>query len=71
MMTQYWLGNFAIFQGILPSIAEKPYIFVIYEGGVSEPLLPPPLDPRVDYGIFWWVSLDLSATRLEDSLCYK
>ena len=41
-----WLGSFVIFQGIRASIAEKPYIFVIFQGwGVPDPL--PPLDPRM------------------------
>ena len=28
-----WLGSFLIFQGIRTSIAKKPYIFVIFQGG--------------------------------------
>ena len=28
-----WLGIFLIFQGIGTSIAKKPYIFVIFQGG--------------------------------------
>ena len=28
-----WLGSFVIFQGIWISIAKKPYIFVIVQGG--------------------------------------
>ena len=43
MMT---LGSFVIFQGIRTSIPEKPYIFVICQGG-PDPLPPPPLDPRM------------------------
>ena len=35
-----------IFQGIRTSIAKKPYIFVIFEGGGPEPLSPT-LDPRM------------------------
>ena len=41
-----WLGSFVIFQGIRSSIANKPYIFVIFQrggGGVRTPF--PPLDP--------------------------
>ena len=35
------------FQGIRTSIAKKPYIFVIFQGGwLSEPPCPP-LDPRM------------------------
>ena len=29
-----------IFQGIRTSIAKKPYIFVIFQGGVEPPVLP-------------------------------
>ena len=39
-----WLGSFVIFQGIRTSIAKKPYIFVIFQGGpdpLSSPLDPP------------------------------
>ena len=28
-----WLGSFVIFQGTRTSIAKKPYIFVIFQGG--------------------------------------
>ena len=35
-----WLGNFVIFQGIWTSIAKKPYIFVMFQGGL-DPLFPP------------------------------
>ena len=28
-----WLGSFVIFQGIRTSIAKKPFIFVIFQGG--------------------------------------
>ena len=45
-----WLGSFMIIQGILTSIAKKPYIFVIFQAGgeVPDPLPPlPPLDPRM------------------------
>ena len=35
------VGSFEIFQGIQTSIAKKPYIFVIFQGG-SEPPVPPP-----------------------------
>ena len=28
-----WLGSFVIFQGFRISIARKPYIFVIFQGG--------------------------------------
>ena len=37
-----WLGSFVIFQGIGTSIAKKPYIIVIFQGGWgSDPLSPP------------------------------
>ena len=36
-----------IFQGILTSIAQEPYIFVIFQGGGSGPVPPPPLDPHM------------------------
>ena len=36
-----WLGGFVIFQGIPNSIAKKPYIFVIFQGGeVLDPYPP-------------------------------
>ena len=31
--TEFWLNSFVIFQGIRTSIAKKPYIFVIFQGG--------------------------------------
>ena len=37
-----WFGSHLIFQGIGTSIARKPYIFVIFQGG-SGPPVPPPL----------------------------
>ena len=40
------IGSFVIFQGIRTSIAKKPYIFVIFQGG-SGPPVPPPLDPHL------------------------
>ena len=42
-----WLCSFVTFQGagILTSIAKKPNMFVILQGGL-DPL--PPLDPRMD-----------------------
>ena len=40
-----WLGSFAVLQGIRASIAKKPYIFVIFQGGSVPPV--PPLDPRM------------------------
>ena len=39
-------GSFVIFKGIQTSIAKKPYIFAIFQGGVQPPV-PPPLDPRM------------------------
>ena len=38
-----WLGSFVTFQGIRTSIAKKPYIFQIFQGGPDP--LSPPLDP--------------------------
>ena len=40
-----WLGSFVIFQGIRTSIAKKPYIFVIFQGGGGQDGLSHPLDP--------------------------
>ena len=37
-----WLGSFVVLQGIRTSIGKKPYIFVIFQGGVRTPC-PPPL----------------------------
>ena len=42
------LGSFVIFQGIRTSIANKPYIFVIFRGS-PDPLSPPPLDPPMHW----------------------
>ena len=39
---EFWLGSFVIFQGIRISIAKKPFIFVISQGGVRTPCPPPP-----------------------------
>ena len=40
------LGSCVILQGIRTSIVQKPYIFVIFQGG-SGPPVPPPLDPHM------------------------
>ena len=37
-----WLGSFVIFKGIRTSIAKRPYIFVIFQGGGGGP---DPLSP--------------------------
>ena len=37
-----WFGSFVILQGILTSIAKKPYIFVIFHGGLDLLSPPPP-----------------------------
>ena len=37
-----WLGSLVIFQGIQTSIARKPYIFVVFQGGSGPPV--PPLE---------------------------
>ena len=47
-INECWLGSFVIFQGIRTSIAKKPYIFVIFQGGL-DPYSP--LDPRMGYFI--------------------
>ena len=39
-----------IFQGIWTSIAKKPYIFVIFQGGGPTPLSPP-LDPPMKVAV--------------------
>ena len=63
-----WLGSFVIFQGIQTSIAKKPYIFVIFQGGGggggSGPLVPPSGPPHAisvfckhDNGIFLHIRL--------------
>ena len=33
-----WIGSFVIFKGTRTSIAKKPYIFVIYQGGYGPPV---------------------------------
>ena len=40
-----WLDSFVIFQGIWTRIVDKPYIFVIFQGGPDP--RPPPLDPHM------------------------
>ena len=35
-----WFGSFVIFQGIRTNIAKKPYIFVIFQGGGTDPCPP-------------------------------
>ena len=40
-------GSFVVFQWIQTSIAKKPYIFVIFQGGVRTPFPLLPLDPRM------------------------
>ena len=53
MMAQHcWLISFLIFQGILISIAKKPYISYDFSGGggsgaPAPPPPPPPLDHRI------------------------
>ena len=55
MMAQHcWLSSFLIFQGILISIAKKPYISYDFSGGgggggggSEAPAPPPPLDHRI------------------------
>ena len=47
-MVQHWILYFVIFQGTWTIIANKPYIFVIFRGGL-DPLLPP-LDPLMRFG---------------------
>ena len=44
------LVAFVIFQGIRTSIAKKPYIFVIFQGGPD--LLPPPPPSGSAHGMF-------------------
>ena len=43
-----WLSIFVIFQGILTSIAKKPYIFVIFRGWGGGGGLDPPLHPHIN-----------------------
>ena len=46
---EFFLGSFMIFQGIWTSIAMKPNIFVIFQGGGGGGPDPwsPPLDPHM------------------------
>ena len=47
-----WLGNFVIFQVIRTGIANKPFIFVIFQGGGGpDPLSRPPLDMPMKWKI--------------------
>ena len=39
--------SFVIFKGIKTSIAKKPFIFVIFQGGPDPLSPPPPPDPRM------------------------
>ena len=48
-----WLGSFVALQGIRTSIAEKPYMFVIFQGGGHD-ILPPPLWTRTCYSLTFW-----------------
>ena len=42
-----WLGSFVAFKGIRTSIAKKPFIFVIFQGGGGLDSLSSPLDPHM------------------------
>ena len=58
-----WICSFVIFKGIRNSIAKKPYIFVIYQGGGGGPNpLSPPLDPPMLLVIRVYVSVDESGS---------
>ena len=46
-----WLGSFVIFQGIQSSIAKKPFIFVIFQGGGGGGGLDP-LSPRLSLRMY-------------------
>ena len=35
-----WLGSFVVLRGIRTSIAKKPFIFVIFQGGPDLPVPP-------------------------------
>ena len=50
MMAQYWMLAWQLcdFQGIQTSIAKKPYIFVIFQGGSGPPV--PPSGSAYDTG---------------------
>ena len=56
---EYWLGSFLIFQGIPTSIAKKPSIFVIFQGGGGggPDSLSPLLDPHMVFMYFTSFSL--------------
>ena len=47
-----WLSSFVDLHGIRTSIAKKPYIFVIFQGGGGPYPLSPPLDPHLTKIIF-------------------
>ena len=63
MMAQHWM--LVIFQGILTSIAKKPYIFVIFQAG-PDPLSPPPSWIRTCRSLPLLISLELSEQEHED-----
>ena len=70
-----WLGSFVIFQGILTSIAKKPYIFFIFQGD-PDPLSPLWI-PHVTIPFFssfffvssFFVSLEVEASPSKLSSC--
>ena len=55
--------NAGFFQGIRTSIAKKPYIFVIFQGG-SGPPVPPSGSANVKHGHSWWIVIILKETAI-------
>ena len=67
-----WLSSFVIFQGNRTSIARKPYIFVIFQGGGPGSLPLTPLDPVINEGlstyfILPWVAIQIVARYIPAS----
>ena len=54
-----WLGSFVLGQGIRTSIAKKPFIFAIFQGGGSGPPVPP-----LDMHIFMLIKMRRKCTKI-------
>ena len=64
-----WLGSFVIFQGMRTSIAQKPYIFVIFQGGGGSGPSVTHLDPPM-YHACILDSIKGSTSELRLNPCY-
>ena len=63
-----WLGSFVVLQEIRSSIGKKPYIFLIFQGGVWTPFLPLWIRTWcIHVKIFWYSMCALSVMYLVGS----